>query len=117
VRCRHPEGADALERVGSKFPNALCSKQLPTPLGHVQPSRPAIPLNVKQELKQPISHRCGIHPISQHTLLIGQREDGETGRRVVLLNGGLERVRADIIAVCGEQDDLRTLTCFPHGAI
>jgi hypothetical protein len=103
--------------VRSKFPNALCSGQLPTPLGHVKPSRPAIAVNVKQELKQPIGDRCGIQPISQHTLLIGQREDGETCRRVVLLNGGLERVRAGIIAVCGEQDDLLTLTYFPHDAI
>jgi hypothetical protein len=59
--------------VWSKFPNALCSGQLPSSLRHVQPSSPAIPVNVKQELQQPIGDRCGIQPISQHTLLIGQR--------------------------------------------
>jgi hypothetical protein len=98
-------------------PNALCSGQLPTSLGHIQPSRPAIPVNVKQKLKQPIGDRCGIQAISQNTLLIGQREDGETCRRVVLLNCGLERVRAGISAVCGDQDDLLALPCLPHGAI
>jgi hypothetical protein len=103
--------------VWSKFPNALCSGQLPTPLGQVQTSRPAIIVNVKQKLKRPIGDRFGIQPISQNALLIGQREDGETGRRVVLLNGSFERVRAGIIAVCGEQDDLLTLTCLPHVTI
>jgi hypothetical protein len=91
--------------------------QLPTSLGQVQPSRPPITVNVKQNLKQPIGDRFGIQPISQTTLVIGQREDGETCRRVVLLNGGLERFRAVIIAVCSEQDDLLTLTCLPHVAI
>jgi Amidohydrolase len=100
--------------VWSKFPNALCFIQLETSLGQVQPSRPAITVNVKQKLKQPIGDRFGIQPISKNTLVIGQREDGETCRRVVLLNSGLERFSAGIIAVCGEQDDLLTLTCLPH---
>jgi hypothetical protein len=101
----------------SKYLNALCSRQLQALLGQVQPSQPAITVNVKQKLKQPIGHRFSIRPVSQNTLVIGQREDGETCRRVVLLNGGLERFRAVIIAVCGEQDDLRTLTCLPHVTI
>jgi hypothetical protein len=103
--------------VWSKFPNALCSGQLPTPLGQVQTSRPGIIVDVKQKLKQPIGDRFGIQPISQNALLIGQREDEEIDRRIVLLNGGFERVRAGIIAVCGEQDDLLTLTCLPHVTI
>ena len=52
-------------------------------LGQVQPPRPAIAVNVKQKLKQPIGDRFGIQLISQNTLVIGQREDGETCRRVV----------------------------------
>jgi hypothetical protein len=100
--------------VWSKFLNALCFIQLPTPLEQVQPSRPAITVNVKQQFKQPIGDRFGIQPILQNTLVIGPREDGETCRRVVLLNGGLERFSARIIAVCGEQDNLLTLTCLSH---
>ena len=43
-------GAWLLFRKGvwSKYPNALCSRQLQTSLGQVQPSRPAITVHVKQ---------------------------------------------------------------------
>ena len=75
----------------SKSPKALCSGQLPTSLGQVQPSGPGITANVKQQLKQPVVDRLGIQLISEITLLIGQCEDGETCRPVVLRNGGLDR--------------------------
>jgi hypothetical protein len=39
-------------------------------------SRPAIPVNVKQKLKQPIGDRFGIQPILQNTLLIASVKPG-----------------------------------------
>jgi hypothetical protein len=43
-------------------------------------------VNVKQTFNQPLGDRFRIQTISQHTLIIGQREDGETFRRGVLLS-------------------------------
>ena len=82
---RHPE----IAHVVKILQKALCSGQLPTSLGQVQPSGPGITVNVKQKLKQPVVDRFGIQLISEITLLIGQCEDGETCRPVVLRNGGL----------------------------
>ena len=50
--------------VWSKYANVLCSGWLQTSLRQVQPTRPAIAVNVKQKLKQPIGDRFRIRPIS-----------------------------------------------------